>query len=242
VKLHPYRIQLVQELHETDFPARRVMCEELINMFAEAEQTLANICFSDEAPFHVGGCVNKHNCRIWGYENPPILVELPLNSPKVNVWMGVFKDRLMGPFFFQANTVTSHSYLAMLQTFLLPELGRWHRRSHTIYQQEGAPPHWSLAVRTFLNDNFPQRWIGRDGPIHWALRSPDLSPLDFFVWGYIKGEVYKQRVQNVDELKAKIQEAASHITKEMLENVYENCLHCLRLCLSHDGGHFQHLL
>ena len=88
VKLHPYRIQLVQKLPEMDFPARRVMCEELLNMFAEDEQTLANICFSDEAPFHVGGCVNKHNCRIWGYENPPILVELPLNSPKVNVWMG----------------------------------------------------------------------------------------------------------------------------------------------------------
>ena len=45
----------------------------------------------------------------------------------------------------------------------------------------GAPPHWGLVVREFLDQTFPNRWIGRDGPIAWPPRSPDLTPLDFFM-------------------------------------------------------------
>jgi hypothetical protein len=29
-------------------------------------------------------------------------------------------------------------------------------------------------------------WFGRGGKIAWPPRSPDLTPLDFSVWGYIK--------------------------------------------------------
>ena len=46
-----------------------------------------------------------------------------------------------------------------------------------------CPFHWALTVRESLNNSFPQRWIGRDGPIAWPPRSPDLTPLDFFFWG-----------------------------------------------------------
>ena len=32
---------------------------------------------SDEAHFHLGGNVNKQNCRIWGSENPNMIIEQP---------------------------------------------------------------------------------------------------------------------------------------------------------------------
>jgi len=51
------------------------------------------------------------------------------------------------------------------------------------YQQEGAPAHYTRIVRMFLNQRFPNRWIGRDGPVLWPSKSPDLNPLDFFLWG-----------------------------------------------------------
>jgi hypothetical protein len=31
---------------------------------------LRRICFTDEATFHMNGCVNRHKCRIWGSEQP----------------------------------------------------------------------------------------------------------------------------------------------------------------------------
>jgi hypothetical protein len=34
-----------------------------------------------------------------------------------------------------------------------------------IWQQDGAPPHYSLRVREFLNNSFPE-WIGRRGTVY----------------------------------------------------------------------------
>ena len=37
------------------------------------------------------------------------------------------------------------------------------------------------------------RWIGRGGTINWPPRSPDLTPLDFCLWGLMKSEVYRKK-------------------------------------------------
>ena len=63
--------------------------------------------------------------------------------------------------------------------------------------QDGAPPHFSCFVTDVLNERFPDAWIGRGGPIPWLSRSPDLSPLDFFLWGYIKNIVYGEKIRNI---------------------------------------------
>ena len=48
------------------------------------------------------------------------------------------------------------------------------------FQQDGAPPHFVLSVRDYLNEVFPQRWFGKRGSIEWPPCSPDLTPMDFF--------------------------------------------------------------
>jgi hypothetical protein len=67
------------------------------------------------------------------------------------------------------------------------------------FQQDGAPAHFALTVRRFFDDNFPNCWIGRGGPIAWPAYSPDLSPLDFWLWGDVKNKVYATSVANLDE-------------------------------------------
>ena len=51
-------------------------------------------------------------------------------------------------------------------------------------QQDGAPPHYYREVREFLNEYYPQKWIGRGGFLQWPPRSCDLTPLDLFVGLY----------------------------------------------------------
>ena len=46
------------------------------------------IIMSDEAHLHLGGYVNKQNCRIWGSEHPKMIIEQPLYSHRVTVWCG----------------------------------------------------------------------------------------------------------------------------------------------------------
>ena len=42
----------------------------------------------DEAHFNLGGYVNKLNYRIWGSENPKMIIEKLLYPQRVTVWCG----------------------------------------------------------------------------------------------------------------------------------------------------------
>ena len=66
-----------------------------------------------------------------------------------------------------------------------------------VYQQDGAPPHFALPVREYLNRTFPNMCIGRGLPLLWAARSHDLTPVDFFLWGFVKDKAYSTKVRNL---------------------------------------------
>jgi hypothetical protein len=52
--------------------------------------------------------------------------------------------------------------------------------------RDGAPAHFSRAMRDVLSNICHDRWIGTGGPIAWPPRLPDLNPLDFYVWRHLK--------------------------------------------------------
>jgi len=68
------------------------------------------------------------------------------------------------------------------------------------YQHDAALPHFSQVIMQYLNHKFPNRWIGRGGTKNWPPWSPDLNPLDYHVWGYMKAMVYAQKVNMRQEL------------------------------------------
>ena len=78
----------------------------------------------------------------------------------------------------------------------------------------------SRRYRSWLNDRFHDRWIGRGGLISWALRSPDLTPLDFFSMKTYQTNVYSTKIKDLDDLKIKITEEIEAIKKETLKNVF----------------------
>jgi hypothetical protein len=83
-----------------------------------------------------------------------------------------------------------------------------------------APPRGVRIVREFLDIHFPGRWVGRDGPIPWPPRSPHITPLDFFLWVYVKDIVYKTPMTSLEKLKLRIVAAIERITPRMLENAW----------------------
>jgi len=88
---------------------------------------------------------------------------------------------------------------------------RLKKKQPSYFQHDGAPPHFSREVRNFLNYRFPGRWIGRSGPHNWPASSPDLSPLDYRVWGWMKELVYSVTVGTQDALLGRLLDAADHI-------------------------------
>ncbi|KFM69781.1 hypothetical protein X975_15179, partial [Stegodyphus mimosarum] len=106
----------------------------------------------------------------------------------------------------------------ILENFVFPQLEEF--QPDVVLQQDDAPPHGDTIVRNSLNDHFTGRWIGRGGPIPWPLRSPDITPLDFFLWGFVKDNVYRRRVSNVDDLKARITTAIASVDADMLAGTW----------------------
>jgi hypothetical protein len=104
----------------------------------------------------------------------------------VNVCAGLMHHKLLGPFFFSEESVTGRSYLDMLEFYALPQLPL-----PSILQEDRAPPHFCHHVKNHLDREMAGRWIGRSGPNAWSRRSPDLTPLDVFLWGFVKNIVYQ---------------------------------------------------
>jgi hypothetical protein len=149
------------------------------------------------------------------------------------VWCGcgLTSSGLIGPYFFDRN-VTGASYLAMLEDFLWPKVMR--RRKH--FQQDGAPPHYALTVRSWLDKRFPDdRWIGRQGPIAWPARSPDLTPCDFFLWGYLKEVVYRERPTTIEQLKSRIRTASAEILEDMCARACRSVVQRFKACRDSGG-------
>ena len=120
---------------------------------------------------------------------------------------------IIGPYFFEdgrekAVTVTGPCYVHMLGNFLGPELAPHHPvTEERLFQQDGATSHTTRDSMAAVRNLFPNHVISRYGHITWPARSPDLSACDFFLWGYLKSQVFKPPAPHtVQELKHRIQQ------------------------------------
>ena len=89
-----------------------------------------------------------------------------------------------------------------------------------IYQKHGATSHWGSPVSRYFDVTFSNRWIERHGPTPWPPRSPDITPLHFFLCGYVKDKVFSTPVADITNWKARITDAFATITEAMLENTW----------------------
>ncbi|GFW34124.1 uncharacterized protein TNCV_288061 [Trichonephila clavipes] len=118
-------------------------------------------------------------------------------------------------------TVNSDRYRAMITNFFIPELNN-HDVQELWFQQDGATCHTARAAFDLLKDTFGDRLISRFGPVNWPPRSCDLTPLDYFLWGYVKSLVYADKPQTLDHLEDNICRVIADIRPQMLEKVIEN--------------------
>ncbi|GFV53153.1 DUF4817 domain-containing protein [Trichonephila clavipes] len=82
----------------------------------------------------------------------------------------------------------------MITNFFIPELNN-HDVQELWFQQDGATCHTARATIDLLKDTFGDHLISRFGPVNWPPRSCDLTPLDYFLWGYVKSLVYADKPQ-----------------------------------------------
>jgi len=112
------------------------------------------------------------------------------------------------------------------------------------YMHDEGPQHFSRIARQNLNDHLPGKWIGSNGPVAWPPRFQDLNPINFYLWGHVKNEVYSTPVISFDELWERILATFGAIRNRpgQLERVRESMMRRLNGCIAANGQHFQYLM
>jgi hypothetical protein len=99
------------------------------------------------------------------------------------MWAGIVGDWLVGPHVLPHRFTGEH-----YRDFLLHDLSKLLEdvpltaRARMWYMHDGAPAHFSRAVRDVLSNTCHGRWIGTRGPTAWPPHSPVLNPLRLYLW------------------------------------------------------------
>lgn len=244
--LYPYRLSIHQKLSSCDRERRVAMAE----WFEHNPRVFSKLWFSDEAHFWLNGYVNTHNAVHWGKEPPDEVLCRPLHCEKVTAWLAMrHGGGTIGPFFFEnenevATTINSARYVSTALEPFWRELGeRPLRRNQEWFQQDGATPHTACASMDWVRSHFPDRHISLKSAVPWAPHSPDLSPLDFFMWGYLKDRVYAGRPATTHELKTAIVQEVDRIPADMVDKAIIHLKEVrLPLVKQRRGAHLEHIL
>jgi hypothetical protein len=232
--MYPYRVTLTHQLLPRDHETRAFFCEWISNVVENDPNFLGHCFFSDEAWFHLDGYVNSQNSRQWSQANPHLIIEKPLHPAKVGVWAAMSATRIF--FLFFETTVNANVYCNFIHQFAATLtqdeiFSGW-------FQQDNATAHTAAVSLRLVNQYFGERVISRG---LWPARSPDLSPPDYFLWGFLKDKVYSNAPKTLNELRENITATVTSITCGMLCNAVNSIFHRANMCIQAGGQHFQHL-
>jgi len=151
------------------------------------------ILWTDETTFTNSGMFNRKNKHFYAQNNPHLVEETkPQNRFSLNMWCGIIGNRLIGPKIIDGN-LNGERYVNLL-TEVMDEIPLETLRSIRWFMQDGCAAHNSAVARDFLDTNFPNCWVGTNGPVRWPPRSPCLNPLDYFLWGFLKNKVNNSEI------------------------------------------------
>jgi hypothetical protein len=115
-------------------------------------------------------------------------------------------------------------------------------KEHMWHQHDGAPLHYGHHICNLIDESFHGQWISRGGPMHWPSRSPDLNPIDLFLWGHLMENIYLVLPIRPEDTTARLHAAVCMVNNGMLQNVHESIVQRANKCVKVGGGLFEHLL
>ncbi|GFV59634.1 uncharacterized protein TNCV_1907061 [Trichonephila clavipes] len=168
------------------------------------------------------------------------------------LWTDENHFSLHGPFFFETQcqvngwiteTVNAQHYLTLLRETVVRCLIQRGQISNVTLMQEGATSHIANPVKAFLIQTFGEdRIVSRRCRCPWSPRSPDLTPADFWLWGYLNSRVCLSGPSSLSALKDAIRREVSSIHPDMLHSAVAGFVTRLECLLQCGGGHVEHIL
>lgn len=214
------KVEFAQRLYQGRYPHRRLPSLEIFEKVHK--NLLQNGSFNSlqsSTNFPRKKCANRNEfCHWFNNNGADYSRDILFTDEKefkgdgnfsLNVWCGIINGTLLGPIFFPLK-LNGNKYLEFLQndlTLMLRDFSD-RRLQRMWFMHDGATPHACEQVRNHLDNMFPNRWIGANGPVKWPANSADLNPIDFYVWNYINKTISKsQKVNTIGEFEHQIRTA-----------------------------------
>ena len=124
----------------------------------------------------------------------------------------------------------------MLRNFLQPRISE-HGNGPLWFQQDGDTAHTAKISRGVLRQLFPGRLVSLHGNIPWPAHSPNIC--EFFLWGHLKSEVFREKPKTIEALKDAIRNAIAAILQEMTRRAMRSFTLRLQQCIAREGKHLE---
>lgn len=93
-------------------------------------------------------------------------------------------------------------------------------------------------MKQHLIEEFEEQIIGYKDFVECPSYSPDLTPMDFFQWRYLKQQMYYPPI--FQDLQRCIRDADSNVSPSMLQRVQREFQTRVHMCIGADEGKFEH--
>lgn len=199
LKLIPFKKQKVHGVSVLSKQKRFERCKNILAWHADHE-----IIFSDEKLFVLEQSHNSQNDRVWStnIENiPEHKRHVPRfqNAVSVMVWAAISPRGKFPLIFIEKGVKINANYYVeeVLKKNLKPNAEKLFQDDYYCFQQDGAPSHTANLTQAWCQENLVD-FLAKD---KWPPSSPDLNPLDFFVWSYMLAKLAKYKCSNLKQFK-----------------------------------------
>lgn len=234
----------VQVINESTKSKRLSRCKKLLRCLTLTK--VKQVFFTDEKVFYLDPPTNRQNDRVWASGRKKTIVASRLLkqrakfSRRVMVSAGIcFEGKGRLHFVDEGAKINADYYVNQLAPKLLDDAQSL-VGNEFIFQQDGAPSHSSRRAQEFIQQRNPG-FISKD---EWPPNSPDLNPLDFCIWGAMLEQyeaVYPKPTNSV-ELRTVLGQIWDSLPLELCQRAVLSVRKRLKMCVSEEGDHFQHLL
>ncbi len=171
-----------------------------------------------------------------------------LHPKKITVWAALIAQGIIGPIFVEKN-VDSPVYRKILKIEAFPQFTAMKKFSKFWFQRDGAKAHTADLTLALVETHFKKRVISNRFALKkrgwsWLPYSPDLSPLDYFLWNYVKDRCYANRPTTISALRKNITDIFDSLREDsgIFSMVTRNFRRRLERVVEREDGHIENII
>ena len=110
-----------------------------------------------------------------------------------------------------------------------------------IFSKDGARSHTLKYTLSYMEINLPPN-AELLSPDHWPSHSPDLNPMDYYIWSSLAAKVFQVEIRSVEHLCERLGEVWEQISWDEVDRVIHSFRRRLKACIKAEGKHFEYKL